>query len=270
MNRSLEQVVEELAALRVAFEAVRQPLLVVDAQSQTIVEVNPAACALLECVRGELAGRYWPSAVRHLPTSSFRRVSDPGQRFVVMCYDPAAGGERRGFARDPLTDLATREALLARLSQLDVHATTSGLAVLFIDLDHFKQVNDNLGHLAGDRVLRVVAARLAESIRPGDLVVRFGGDEFIVLVEGLRQRRGLERLAQRIRRRLRLPIVFDGHELVISASIGIAQQTGMAPTSQSLIAAADRDMYRVKALNRSTTETIRTALSRTTITTTHR
>jgi diguanylate cyclase (GGDEF)-like protein len=121
---------------------------------------------------------------------------------------------------------------------------------LFVDLDGFKQVNDIWGHLAGDRVLQVIAERLRDSVRPTDLVARYGGDEFVVLAEGLHRHRDLQRLARRIEREARQPILIEGQKLILSASVGFARQNASLTSVEALIAEADRAMYRTKFLNR--------------------
>jgi diguanylate cyclase (GGDEF)-like protein len=167
--------------------------------------------------------------------------------FVGVVPLPASGGAKEAdVPRDALTGLANREALIARAASDAGGKRPARLALMFIDLDGFKRINDRCGHLAGDRVLRIVAERLKDSIRPGDLIVRYGGDEFVVLVEGVTRRRDLERLARRMGRAVRRPIVVDGHDVELSASIGIAQHKSRAPTIDALIANADREMYRVK------------------------
>ena len=271
MLDQIQELTAEMRILRTVFEFARQAVFVVDARSQRIVDANPAALAQLGRQRPELIGCSWKSVAASLPDAQ-RQTASGFEIWMAGAGSQSAAHHplQDRFPRDVLTGLANRAALLARLSPLDTNSPTAGMALLFIDLDGFKNVNDTWGHVVGDRVLRVVAARLAESIRPDDLVVRFGGDEFIVLVEGLTQRRGLERLAQRIRRSVRLPIAVEGREIVITASIGIARQSSLTPTSQSLIAAADREMYRIKALSRSTGETLSMVVAGHTTVTTQR
>ena len=240
--------VEELATMRTTFELVREPVFVVEAVSGCIVDVNPAACDALVIARNGLIGRPWKCLVGRLGETTLCDVD--GRLFVAIAHPPRAEwAKRSSIPRDALTGLATREALLAHSASDAASKPLSPLALLFIDLDGFKQVNDTCGHVAGDRVLRVVAQRLSNSVRPGDLVVRYGGDEFLVVVEAISRRRDLDRLAGRIGRALRRPILLQDHEVVLSASIGIAQRKAVAATIDALIAEADRAMYRAKRQN---------------------
>ena len=147
---------------------------------------------------------------------------------------------------DPLTDLPNRALFLDRLELglSRVQRSKSKLAVLFLDIDRFKIVNDSLGHAAGDDLLREVAARLVASIRPGDTAARFGGDEFAILLEDVEGVESAEHVALRILRALRAPLAIAGRDLFISASIGIAMD---ATTAGDMIRDADLAMYRAKA-----------------------
>jgi diguanylate cyclase (GGDEF)-like protein/PAS domain S-box-containing protein len=151
---------------------------------------------------------------------------------------------------DALTGLANRAALLQHLE--DLLATSAPLALLFLDLDRFKVVNDSLGHSAGDELLRTVAGRLAGTCRDGDVVARLGGDEFVVVAGGLSEE-GAVQLADRVQRVLAAPVQVGGHELVVSASVGIVVSDGSASDERAaddLLRDADVAMYRAKAKGR--------------------
>lgn len=116
-------------------------------------------------------------------------------------------------------------------------------AVLFVDMDGFKEINDTYGHEVGDMLLETVALRLAGTVRQEDMVARFGGDEFIIILKGAEQAEGL---ADKIAKSLLEPISLNGIEIQITASIGIAIYPDNGTSSQSLIKAADKALYRVK------------------------
>lgn len=149
---------------------------------------------------------------------------------------------------DPLTGLANRAALAQRVEDLLV--ADQGLAVLFLDLDSFKVVNDSLGHAAGDEVLRVLAGRLVGVCRDDDLVGRLGGDEFVVAGSGL-DKDGALHLTERVQAALAVPILVSGHELVVSASIGVVTTVpGEQATAEQVLQGADVSMYDAKARGR--------------------
>ncbi|MEO6713351.1 MAG: EAL domain-containing protein [Mycobacteriales bacterium] len=153
---------------------------------------------------------------------------------------------------DPVTGLANRTLLLDRVG----HAITrlernpGTVSVLFMDLDRFKVVNDSLGHAAGDQVLQEVARRLLRTARRGDTVARFGGDEFVVLCEGLPNDELIRVLAVRIGVALAAPFVVDGHEVSMSASIGIATAGDWRRSAEDMIRDADAAMYLAKERGR--------------------
>ena len=151
--------------------------------------------------------------------------------------------------RDPLTGLANRTLLVSRIQQaIELGGAGSGrLAVLFLDLDRFKLVNDSLGHAAGDELLVAVAARLREAVRRGDLVARFGGDEFVILCEDVEGRPEAAAIAERICRCLVRPFECEGKPIHVRTSIGIALADGLETTADALLRDADAAMYRVKA-----------------------
>ena len=122
------------------------------------------------------------------------------------------------------------------------------LAVLFLDLDRFKLINDSLGHEVGDQVLVAVAERLEVAVRNTDTVARFGGDEFLVLSEDLDSTREAEELAERVLEALAEPITLSRGEVVVSASIGIAVARRASEEPAGLLRDADAAMYRAKTL----------------------
>ena len=124
------------------------------------------------------------------------------------------------------------------------------MAVLFIDLDQFKQVNDSLGHGVGDELLIAVAARLSEHVRLIDMLARLGGDEFICLMEGVRSEDDVEILAREVIGAFELPFVLGDHELFLTASVGICLSPSDGDSVLDLMRNADTAMYRAKALGR--------------------
>jgi diguanylate cyclase (GGDEF)-like protein len=148
---------------------------------------------------------------------------------------------------DSLTGLPNRSLFLDRLQHaLSVEARRrTAIAVLFLDLDQFKLVNDSLGHAAGDELLAAVAPRIEQALRPGDTVARFGGDEFAVLAEDVRNERGATRIAERIAEALARPFILREREHFVSASIGISIGTG-TEDPEALIRDADAALYRAK------------------------
>ena len=157
---------------------------------------------------------------------------------------------------DPLTGLPNRTLLLDRLGVAVGRAERSGrpVAVLFIDLDHFKVVNDSLGHTYGDRLLITIADRLAEVLRPGDTVARFGGDEFVLLCEDLADGDEASAIAERVAAAVSAPVTVDDIEVFVSASIGIAIGRGIRTDPEDLLRDADSAMYQAKDRGRSRAE----------------
>jgi len=152
---------------------------------------------------------------------------------------------------DALTGLPNRvmlrEQLSKRLEELEPDAT---LAVLCLDLDHFKRVNDTLGHPVGDALLVAVARRLRDCVRRGDIVVRLGGDEFAVLQMGGEQPTAATSLAQALIGELGRPFEIEGNEIVIGTSVGIALADASAPDADHLMKCSDMALYRAKEQGR--------------------
>jgi diguanylate cyclase (GGDEF)-like protein/PAS domain S-box-containing protein len=159
---------------------------------------------------------------------------------------------------DDLTGLANRTlftAMLERSLGKAKRASVSNCAVLFIDIDHFKLVNDSLGHVAGDHLLVAIAKRFLHLVRPGDVLARLGGDEFAVLIEDASDRTKATAIAVRLLAALDDSFEIDGRELFATASVGIAYGSGVYHRSEDLLRDADTAMYRAKALGRSQYQT---------------
>lgn len=150
---------------------------------------------------------------------------------------------------DPLTGLANRNAMYQQLSQAMARAKRQGssLALLYLDLDGFKTVNDQFGHLAGDKVLFEVSERLRDAVRETDLICRIGGDEFLLICEGLTQGAILVQLTERLLQHVQQPFYHGTAQIRLGVSIGVAISSAGETAAEALIDAADRAMYDAKA-----------------------
>jgi diguanylate cyclase (GGDEF)-like protein len=158
---------------------------------------------------------------------------------------------------DPLTGLGNRTLLLDRLEHAlaqQQRREDTLVALLFLDLDRFKVVNDTHGHDVGDRLLVQVAYRLREILRPGDTAVRLGGDEFVILCEAIPDRRAGAAVAKRVERELARPFSVSSIELSVSASIGVVFAHGDEDDAEALLRDADSAMYRAKNRGRARVE----------------
>ena len=154
---------------------------------------------------------------------------------------------------DGLTDLPNRAFFMDRLRESVEKAKQCqdyGFAVLFLDLDRFKVINDSLGHQAGDALLVAIANQLKLCVRPGDTVARLGGDEFAILLDNLQDLSRVSSIANRLQKQLRKPIKIDGHEVFTTASIGIALSMLGYDYPADMLRDADIAMYRAKALGK--------------------
>ena len=181
-------------------------------------------------------------------------MPEAGQDAVLVCLDDATS--RRNTERmllhaalhDSLTNLPNRRLLRDRLETALTRAQRAGsrVAVLFVDLDRFKEVNDTYGHDAGDDVLVSVSAGILGALRSGDTVARLGGDEFVVVCEELTDSEDLARLVDRLLKGIRLPVDVRGNQVSVSASIGVALADASGSNGEELLRLADLAMLKAK------------------------
>ena len=252
----------------------------------SISDVNPPLCRLLGYSREELLGRYVMDFVAPDEFERVEAVMRQGQELTyesvvlhrsgepipveLIARTLEFGGEklRMNIVRDirdrlaaqarihhlahhdALTGLMNRAAFMDRLQHAMARTRRSDdkLALLFIDLNNFKRVNDSLGHLEGDRVLVTVAERVRACLRVGDQVARFGGDEFVVLLEGIHERADVLTVLQGLLDVVEVPVKAKGRALSITPSIGIALFPDHGDSAEALIQHADTAMYGAKSL----------------------
>jgi diguanylate cyclase (GGDEF)-like protein/PAS domain S-box-containing protein len=254
----------------------------------TLTDANEPLCALIGYSLDELVGRHVldfvpPDQVAKVSTvmdagdeSSYESVilHKDGRRLpieaIVRTIERHGERMRMGIIRDirdrlaaqahirhmahndALTGLPNRLNLMEQLGHMIAAArrNDSQVALLFIDLDHFKRVNDSLGHLVGDTLLQTLARRITASLRATDVVARFGGDEFIVLLPRTLQRMDVEEVTQKLLAAIELPVNVDGRLISVTPSIGISMFPHDGETADDLIKNADTAMYLAKSRGR--------------------
>lgn len=229
---------------------------------------GPAACAQIrEAVTSGMAGKFVVRNYRkdgseflnELQLSPVRNEEGGITHLVGIQTDVTermAARKRltRQAQTDPLTGMPNRsyflESLRQALRQAD-HDASNPVAVIYLDIDGFKYVNERLGHQGGDRFLKKIASRIRSSVRGSDLAARLGGDEFVILVSGFADPASLERLIARVMARIAAPIHLSGRDMVITASAGYACTPGDATEAEDLMRKADLAMYNAKSECRS-------------------
>jgi diguanylate cyclase (GGDEF)-like protein len=208
--------------------------------------------AFVEDLRRLIAGEHLHSSIASLPSGPGMQT-DTSYRWTLLSGDIGPHAllhleprtqDSANHLLDALTQLPDRRAVTARIAQWrKAEHRSPHFAVLFVDFDDFKSVNDHYGHATGDVVLQTLAARLQQSIRDGDLACRYGGDEFVVLVQGAASSAEVEPVVARLAIAIQQPIHVNGRSLKLTATIGWAAPHGDDWTTESLVAAADADMY---------------------------
>ena len=184
-------------------------------------------------------------------------VSDNGGKAVRIAGSMSDITERKSAeeklahdaVHDALTGLPNRKKLMERLARSIKrikHNSNYGFAVLFIDLDRFKTINDSLGHQAGDELLLIITEKLGELVRPSDMVARLGGDEFVIVLENVRSKEKVSQIAERILTCLQKPNEISGQQIYSSASIGVVLASPAYDQPDDLVRDADIAMYRSK------------------------
>ena len=235
---------------------------VCDAAGRAGAEEAAAFAEGLRSVLGGGAGEYSMEYPCHTPTrerwfvaraTRFLAGGDVAEGAVVAHEDITErrlAEERAAHLalHDPLTDLPNRRLLRDRLERALSRAAREGtaVAVLYLDLEGFKEVNDEFGHEAGDRLLVAVAGRLRGCLRGSDTAARLGGDEFVVVLEGVRGGGEALALAERIAQALQEPFSVGGAEAALSASMGVALSTVPHGPPEELVRSVDLAMYRAK------------------------
>jgi len=206
--------------------------------------------------QGAVLGTFamYSTAVRE-PTEAEMRLVDIATRMAGIAIERKLAEERIRFManHDALTGLPNRTLLDDRLSQALLYAQRYDrwVTVAFVDLDDFKAVNDNLGHNAGDELLKTVASRMVDCLRASDTVARLGGDEFVVLlVDQPKSADMISVTVQKLRTAIAAPVRLEGHELRVTSSLGVANYPGDGTDADTLLANADAAMYRAKEMGR--------------------
>lgn len=191
---------------------------------------------------------HWVDATAHTYRDEEGRANGYTVSLRIVDREMEIAAELQRRARyDDLTGVLKREEAIARLTALGSQRRRPGglPAVLFLDVDEFKQVNDTYGHLAGDALLTELAVRIRQCVRHNDVIARMGGDEFLVILEGIHDVQDVARIAENIRASAARPIVTGGHTVHATASIGITLSE-LGEDADAVIARADDAMYRAK------------------------
>lgn len=247
----------------------RAGILILDADG-TVLFGNPAASQLLSCSPEELLGSpFGIPAVQDFTTEINVKRADGSTgvaavsatetewqsqfAYLVMLYDITERKQAEAHVRqlafeDKLTGLPNRTLFFDRLDEAvkRMHRDRNGFALMFMDLNGFKAINDSLGHAVGDELLRAVARRLSDSMRASDTLARMGGDEFTAIFPGVTTQQAANQVAHKLLARFETPFQLEGNERYVGTSIGIAICPAHSQDSQELLRQADSAMYDAK------------------------
>jgi diguanylate cyclase (GGDEF)-like protein/PAS domain S-box-containing protein len=278
---------------RLAFHGAPTGMALSEADTGVLIDVNDSLATMLGYTRSEMLGRGMQSITHpddwlrgethtagaaadsyHLEQRYVRKdqsmmwarawvsVMDDGEgRSLAITHIEDITEQRHSAERlewaathDELTRLPNRFRFLDQLARFLETSEPGAVAVMFIDLDNFKVINDSLGHGVGDELLRGMSERLRAVVRDRDMLSRFGGDEFIVMLRDIGATVSPVEIAERLRAEIAQPLVVDGAELFVTASIGIAVADRLGVTTTELLRDADAAMYRAKARGRDCVE----------------
>jgi diguanylate cyclase (GGDEF)-like protein/PAS domain S-box-containing protein len=177
-------------------------------------------------------------------TAFLRDITDQQRAAKHLAFRATHDGLTKALNRASFMERATLAARAVRVGG------RHDVAVLFVDLNKFKSINDELGHTVGDRLLVAFARRLDACVRPSDAVARMGGDEFAILLDTVSDEADVSAVVERIRATLKEPFTIDGHEILATASVGTALGSRTGPRAEDMLRAADAAMYETKTVGR--------------------
>ena len=287
-RKTAEKAARETAEYRKLFQNANDAILIFEAETEIVIDVNDKACQMYGFERDDFVGKnikeisqdakHGETQLRELldngSQQSFESIQfrSDGTPLNLFINSSLAEYQGRKVVLSINRDITTRKRAEEQLLHNALHDALTGLpnralflehlrhaiernglrgqktfAVIFLDFDQFKVINDSLGHMEGDNLLRLIARRLTDSLRPGDIVARLGGDEFTILLDDLGNANDVIPIVERIQSDLNAPFKLGGSEIFTGASIGIAFSDSNYTKPEDMLRDADIAMYRAKA-----------------------
>lgn len=259
LDAQADRLRQELDKVRRDLTAAQRELFNTRSELERIQLEQIASKRILTCTQQDLtkAQRALAATEEAIKQGQTGQLQEANQQLLMAALKAEAEVEvavthldelSRVSQRDPLTDTPNRTLMLDRVETALVVAKRRGtrIALLFLDVDNFKKINDTFGHVVGDGVVQLFARRLEAAVRDSDTVSRHGGDEFLVLITDVADSSDVALIAVKILTSLKAPSFIDDHELNLSASLGIAIYPDDAQDAMALIACADKAMYTSK------------------------